>query len=161
VTRRRWREPTSSSGRSPDGVVTEAQFHVFVDTYVTPRFPNGLTVLKGAGQFRGADELIIKEESFVLILIYPADSVEECSRRIEKIRALYKVLHDQESVLRIDQPVFASRADPDATDCAIRKLTRTWGVVVRRLANVGRAASGPSGSRTAAVGGHALQVRED
>src|SRR5918999_2051450 len=57
----------------PDGVVTDAEFRTFIDEEVTKRFPDGLTVLKGDGQFRGADNVIIKEKSFVLILLYPLD----------------------------------------------------------------------------------------
>lgn len=88
----------------PDGVVTEAEFRDFVDRHVTPRFPDGLTVLKGDGQFRDEDNTVIKEQSFVLILLYPYDTLGRGSRRIERIRTLYKEAFDQESVLRVDDP---------------------------------------------------------
>ena len=88
----------------PDGVVTEAQFREFIDRAVTPRFPDGLTVLKGDGQFRGEDNVIVKEQSFVLILLYPFETFDESSRRIERIRTLYKDIFAQESVLRVDDP---------------------------------------------------------
>jgi Protein of unknown function (DUF3574) len=88
----------------PDGVVTEEQFKQFVDEYVTPRFPDGLTVLKGDGQFRGASGVIVKEQSFVLILLYPYEASADSSKRIERIRLLYKRYFDQESVLRVDDP---------------------------------------------------------
>ena len=87
-----------------DGVVTEAQFREFVDAYVTPRFPDGLTLLKGDGQFRGEDNEVVKEQSFVLILLYPVEVFDESSKRIENIRSLYKEFFDQESVLRVDDP---------------------------------------------------------
>jgi len=92
----------------PDGVVSEEQFREFVDRYITPRFPDGLTLLKADGQFRGEDNEVVKEQSFVLILLYPFETFDESSRRIEKIRSLYKDLFDQESVLRVDDP-FISR----------------------------------------------------
>jgi hypothetical protein len=88
----------------PNGDVTEAEFRDFVDRQVTPRFPDGLTLLKGDGQFRGEDNVVIKEQSFVLILLYPRDTLDRSSRRIERIRALYKDEFDQESVLRVDDP---------------------------------------------------------
>jgi len=88
----------------PDGVVTEAEFRDFVDHHVTPRFPNGLTLIKGDGQFRGAGDNVIKEQSFVLILLYPHDSLDECLRRVERIRTLYKQEFDQQSVVRVDDP---------------------------------------------------------
>lgn len=89
---------------SPDGVVTEAEFHQFVDRYVTPRFPDGLTLLKGDGQFRGADGEVVKEQSFVLILLYPYETFDTATKRIDRIRTLYKEQFDQESVLRVDDP---------------------------------------------------------
>ena len=88
----------------PDGVVTEEEFRSFVDTEVTRRFPDGLTVLKGDGQFRGEDNVIIKEQSFVLILLYPYESFSRSSQRIQTIRDLYKERFDQQSVLRVDDP---------------------------------------------------------
>jgi hypothetical protein len=88
----------------PDGVVTEEQFRRFVDKEVTRRFPDGLTVLKGDGQFRGDDDVIIKEQSFVLILLYPYESFSRSSQRIQAIRDLYKAQFDQQSVLRVDDP---------------------------------------------------------
>jgi Protein of unknown function (DUF3574) len=87
-----------------NGVVTEAEFRKFVDEQVTPRFPDGLTLLKGDGQFRGDDRITIKEQSFVLILLYPYDSFTKSSQKIQRIRGLYKDQFDQESVLRIDDP---------------------------------------------------------
>jgi len=92
----------------PDGVVTEEEFLAFLDTQITPRFPDGLTLLKGDGQFRGEDDVIIKEDSFLLILLYPVEDFTVSSRRIEAIRRLYKEAFQQESVLRVDNP-FAVR----------------------------------------------------
>jgi hypothetical protein len=92
----------------PDGVVDETEFLAFLDAQVTPRFPDGLTLLKGDGQFRGESGEIIKEESFVLILLYDLESFRESSRKINTIRRLYREQFDQESVLRVDDP-FAVR----------------------------------------------------
>ena len=89
----------------PDGVVTDEQFTQFVDDYVTPRFPDGLTVLKADGQFRGENGTIVKEKSFVLVLLYPREAFADASQRIEWIRMLYKRQFDQESVLRVDDPL--------------------------------------------------------
>ena len=92
----------------PDGVVTDEQFSDFVDRIITPRFPDGLTLLKGDGQFRGEDGEIIKEDSFLLILLYPLEDFRESSRKINAIRERYKDEFQQESVLRVDDP-FAVR----------------------------------------------------
>ena len=37
----------------PEGAVTEEEFLAFLDAQITPRFPDGLTLIKGKGQFRG------------------------------------------------------------------------------------------------------------
>jgi hypothetical protein len=91
----------------PDGVVTDAEFRGFLDSQITPRFPDGLTVLKGDGQFRDSTGEIVKEASFILILLYPVESARDSNRRIEKIRSCYLLQFQQESVLRADDP-FAS-----------------------------------------------------
>jgi uncharacterized protein DUF3574 len=88
----------------PVGAVTEAEFKKFLDDVVTPFFPDGLTVIKGDGQFKGEDGLTIKEESFVLILLYPVDGHKTSSRNIDAIRQAYMTQHQQESVLRVDDP---------------------------------------------------------
>jgi hypothetical protein len=92
----------------PEGVVTDEEFADFVDRVITPRFPDGLTLLKGVGQFSGEDDIIIKEDSFVLILLYPIEDFRESSRKINVIRERYKDQFQQESVLRVDDP-FAVR----------------------------------------------------
>ena len=87
----------------PDGVVTPQEFQRFLDSFVTPRFPDGLTVIKADGQFRGADGTTVKEDAFQLVLLYPFENRAQGSRRIEEIRAKYMELHQQESVLRVDE----------------------------------------------------------
>jgi hypothetical protein len=84
------------------GVVTEEEFKGFVDLYVTPRFPDGLTLLSGVGQFRDASGTTIVEGSKLLILLYPARGSGDANRAIEQIRSDYKTRFEQQSVLRAD-----------------------------------------------------------
>lgn len=84
--------------------VSDAEFKEFLDQQVTPRFPDGLTVLKGFGQFREESGETVQETSFVLILLYPTDAQGESSAKIEEIRTLYNERFEQESVLRVDDP---------------------------------------------------------
>jgi Protein of unknown function (DUF3574) len=88
----------------PDGVVTDLEFNEFLDRIITPRFPDGLTLLKGDGQFRNEAGQIIKEDSFVLILFYPLEDFRDSSRKINAIRERYKTEFQQGSVLRVDDP---------------------------------------------------------
>lgn len=85
----------------PGGVVTEQDFKGFVDAYVTPRFPDGLTLLSGVGQFRDASGTTIVEGSKLLILLYPR-SDRDADSKIEQIRTDYKRAFQQQSVLRSD-----------------------------------------------------------
>jgi hypothetical protein len=81
--------------------VTEEEFQHFVDTEVTPRFPDGLTLLTGTGQFKDSTGTIIQEGSKLLILLYPFN--QKSNRAVEQIREAYKDTFQQESVLRVDE----------------------------------------------------------
>lgn len=72
----------------------------FVDREVTPRFPAGLTLLGGNGQFRDTSGTTIRESSKLLIPLYPYK--RDNSRKIESIRLAYTKAFQQESVLRVD-----------------------------------------------------------
>jgi hypothetical protein len=90
--------------------VSRKEWEAFLDEVITPRFPDGLTVLSGAGQFLGAEGEIEQERSVVLILLYPAAARHEKQAKIEEIREHYKRRFKQQSVLRMDdpQPVWVS-----------------------------------------------------
>jgi len=88
-------------GRSQPGggEVTEEQWQKFVDTEVTPRFPDGLTVIDAYGQFLNSAGIFAREDSKVLILLYV--STPERERSIQEIIDAYKSRFQQESVLRV------------------------------------------------------------
>jgi hypothetical protein len=85
----------------PTGEVSDAQFREFVDNSVTPRFPDGLTLVKGDGQFRDSKGTTIREKSRLLILFYSLKD-KGASERVEAIRLDYRNAFQQESVLRVD-----------------------------------------------------------
>jgi|KBSSwiStaDraftv2_1062776.scaffolds.fasta_scaffold2129433_1 hypothetical protein len=84
-----------------DGAVTDAQFDDFVRSEVTPRFPAGLTLLAGIGQFRNAGGTTQVEGANVLILLYPLRDAQ-ADRKIDAIRSGYRRRFEQQSVLRAD-----------------------------------------------------------
>lgn len=87
----------------PDGSeVTNEEFTMFLNEVITPRFPDGLTLLVGRGQFLNAQGKLVKERSWLLILLYPVAVHQDSSMKIEEIRMLYKQCFQQESVLRVD-----------------------------------------------------------
>ncbi|GAA5155347.1 hypothetical protein GCM10023321_28520 [Pseudonocardia eucalypti] len=84
--------------------ISDAEFRAFLDAEITPRFPDGLTMLTGFGQFRGADGKLARERSQVLVLLYPVNTAPDSGTKIDQIRELYKRKFNQESVLRADDP---------------------------------------------------------
>src|SRR5262245_50516098 len=88
------------TSRPQSGAVTEAEWSSFLDTEVTPRFPAGLTVLNGPGQWRGSDGRLAKEQSRILIIWHEPNNRTEAD--IEAIRSAYKARFAQESVMRVD-----------------------------------------------------------
>lgn len=88
-------------GRSiADGdVVSDADWDSFLADIVTPRFPDGLTVLDGRGQWRNSAGVIEKEQSKVLIILAPQG--EDAMRLIDEVSDEYKSRFNQESVLRV------------------------------------------------------------
>ena len=88
------------------GAVTADEWSRFLETAVTPRFPQGLTVSQASGQWRGTDGAIVRESTYVLSLIHPDGAPSEAA--IAEIVASYKSTFRQESVLR-------SRAETCAT----------------------------------------------
>jgi hypothetical protein len=91
---------TLSFGRHrPDGgIVDDAQWRAFVDDTLTPRFPDGLTILSGTGQWRGGDGRIEREPSEVVTILHAGDAAAR--RAIDEIAAEYKRRFAQEAVLR-------------------------------------------------------------
>jgi hypothetical protein len=88
----------------PDGsVVSEDAFLGFLTAEITPRFPNGLTLLTGLGQFLTAQGVMHQEPSRLLILLYPVEDERDSSEKIEQIREQYKRMFHQEAVLRADR----------------------------------------------------------
>ncbi|MEJ7901372.1 MAG: DUF3574 domain-containing protein [Thermomicrobiales bacterium] len=84
------------------GDVSDAEWNAFLDEEITPRFPDGLTVLEGYGQFLNAQGVIAEEDSIVLIIFHPAEFIDDSSVAIEEIRDAYETAFQQESVLRVD-----------------------------------------------------------
>lgn len=90
-------------------VPDEDGWEAFLDEEVTPRFPDGLTVLDSFGQYRNQAGTILEEDGVVLIIFYPLEFAADASASLEEIRTLYKEQFDQESVLRVDDlPVCVS-----------------------------------------------------
>ena len=88
-------------GRSgQDGeVVDDAAWEDFLAEVVTPRFPDGLTVLDARGQWRDSTGSIEKERSKLLVIL--ASPGEDAARLVDEITREYKRRFDQEAVLQV------------------------------------------------------------
>jgi len=87
----------------PGGEVSAAEWDAFLAEDVTPRFPDGLTVLDAYGQWRNADGRIGKEATKLLVLVHPDEPA--AARKIGELIEVYKKRFTQESVLWVKHPV--------------------------------------------------------
>ncbi len=78
--------------------VDETRWRDFLDREVTPRFPDGLTVLDGYGQWRFKDQgRLVRQRCKVLVLLHENGSARR--NDIEAIRLAWKRASGHESVL--------------------------------------------------------------
>lgn len=83
--------------------ITAEEWQQFVDSDVTPRFREGLTVFDARGQWLGNDGKVAREPSKALMLIHAKDA--QSDKKIDDLRGIYKSRFAQESVMRVDQAV--------------------------------------------------------
>lgn len=102
-----WTEISLYFGRDIAGIgeVTEQQFRQFAREVVTPRFPDGLTLLDGVGQFHDGKR-IVRERSKLLVLLVP--DAGEASGKVAQIVREYKRRFQQQSVLRTESTLCLS-----------------------------------------------------
>jgi hypothetical protein len=95
-----WTQVDLYFGRNkPGGEVTEQQFRQFLSEVVTPRFPDGLTVIDADGQFHDGKR-IVRERSKHLVLLVP--EAREVRARINQVIRRYKERFQQQSVLHVE-----------------------------------------------------------
>ena len=79
--------------------VSDDDWRQFIDQDVTPRFPDGLSVMDVQGQWRASNGKIVHEPSKVLYLVL--DGGPDDPAKIANIRDAYKKRFRQESVLLV------------------------------------------------------------
>ena len=85
--------------------VSEAEWAAFLNEEVTPRFPDGLSVIDVRGQYRASDGRIERERSKLLIVV-----VFDAPAHMSKVQAVvdaYKARHGQESAFRVERAACA------------------------------------------------------
>lgn len=88
-----------------DGLVSDVQWQRFVAEEITPRFPDGLTVVVADGRWRDGNGRIQSEPSRLVEIVRPDDDAG--ARRITEIIDRYKSRHRQQAVLLVRASVQA------------------------------------------------------
>jgi len=84
------------------GSVSDEEWSAFVDGVVTPRFPDGLTIWRADGQWRGKDGQLVHEQVMVIEILHPASL--ELDRAITEIADEYRRRFHQDAVMRVTLP---------------------------------------------------------
>ena len=88
------------------GEVSPAEWTAFLDEEVTPRFPDGLSVIDIQGQYRNRQGMIGRERSRLLVIVV-FDAPAHASR-VQAIVDSYRRRYRQESVLRVERSICAA-----------------------------------------------------
>lgn len=84
-------------------VVSEVQFREFVAQEITPRFPTGLTVLDGGGQWAGPENRLIRDSAKVVVLVLPEKDGDAEQRSLGEVRQAYQQRFKQDAVSMVTQ----------------------------------------------------------
>ena len=82
---------------TPTGVVTEAEWRVFITESLTPRFPAGFTELRAHGHWRDDRGTVIEEDTRIIEIVH--DGTPRNRERVRAVAADYKSRFAQQSVL--------------------------------------------------------------
>lgn len=86
--------------------VSDEAFRKFTDEELTPRFPDGLTILDGGSQWRGPENKLIREASKIVLIVLPREG--DAMRRVDAVRSAYKARFKQDALLVITQAACVS-----------------------------------------------------
>lgn len=89
-------------GAKPPAKVSNSDIRRFVDAEVTPRFPDGVTVVDGGGQWRGDGNRLIREAAKVVLIVLPETG--DPVGKVEEVRAAYRAKFGQDSVVVLLPP---------------------------------------------------------
>ena len=84
--------------RPGGGVVSDSEWYAFLDEVVTPKFPEGLTVVEAVGRWRGATGVVEQERTEIMTLLH--DGSPSARQAVSAVGEEYKRRFRQEAVLR-------------------------------------------------------------
>lgn len=91
----------------PEQGISEVKWREFLDREVTPRFPDGLSVLDVYGQWLSKGQTVPERLHTKMLIVYYPDSTENRGK-IDAIRAAWKKMTGDQSVLRVTEPADVS-----------------------------------------------------
>ena len=81
------------------GEVTDAQWNAFVTEVIVPRFPQGFSVWRGAGYWKGDDGVPVTEQTCVLEIVHGKDA--KVDAKLEEIARAYRERFNQDAVMGV------------------------------------------------------------
>jgi hypothetical protein len=87
--------------------VTDAEWQDFAAREITPRFPDGFTVLDAQGQWRNPESGTVKREASKLVRVIAPDG-DNLSARVEAVSLAYRQRFHQDAVGVVTTPVCAA-----------------------------------------------------
>lgn len=84
------------------GEVTETQWNAFVDEVIVPRFPDGFTVWRGSGHWKGDGGMAASEQTCVLEVVHGTSPTADA--KIAEIAKIYLERFKQSAVMRTRSP---------------------------------------------------------
>ena len=95
--------------KSSGETVSEEEWQTFLAGSVTPRFPDGLTVLDARGQWLDTDEgRLYRESTRLLNVLVPADASDDGVSAVRDIADTYKERFEQQAVFYTTLPACAA-----------------------------------------------------
>ena len=82
--------------------VSDTAFRKFVTDEVSPRFPQGLSVLDGGAQWRGEANKMIRDSAKVVSVALPTG--RDASEPLEAVRGAYRTRFKLDSQLQVTEP---------------------------------------------------------
>lgn len=91
----------------PDQGISESKWREFLDKEVTPRFPDGLSVVDVYGQWQGKGQSAPERLRSKMLIIDYLDS-QQNREKVQAIRAAWKQMTGDQSVMRVTEPADVS-----------------------------------------------------
>jgi hypothetical protein len=85
------------------GEVTEAQWNSFVAEVIVPRFPEGFSLWRGSGHWRGDDGAAVSEQTCVLEVYHRPDPAVDA--KLDEIARTYRQRFNQDAVILVRTPI--------------------------------------------------------